>query len=182
MFLSDPLESGEAGRSTMRDPLGGANCSRDVCGARLPTTESPFGRLGWATALLWGRCHPRTSDVGPSLVPPREPCRFVIDLWARSYPGLSLERRGTFTGQCGDRCNEARPRSTLSADRANRNALGADQASQRLADASAGSGAWHSDKAEKWPLPARPCLAPPSPVIAGRRWLHRSSRTSSKVF
>ena len=56
--------------------------------AILPTTVSPFGpRPLQAEALLWGRCHPRTSDVGPSLAPLRDPCRFVMDLWARSFPG-----------------------------------------------------------------------------------------------
>ena len=38
-----------------------------------------------------------------------------MDLWARGCPGARLEQRGTFTGQCGRRCNQARSRIILSA-------------------------------------------------------------------
>ena len=81
MFLSDSLESGEAGRSRRGTCLGEANCSREVSGGVSANYGAPF-RAG---ALLWGRCHPRTRGVGPPRAPLRSPSRFVIDLWAEVF-------------------------------------------------------------------------------------------------
>ena len=176
MFLSSPLESGEAGRSRRGTVLGGANCSREVSGGESANYGIPFG----AEALLWGCCHPRASDVGPSLVPLRGPCRFVRDLWARSFPGRSWNSVGLSPVSVVNRCIRARSRNTLSVVRANRDVLGTDQA--RLGRCFSGSGSLAPRQGRSdpswivlaWPLRRW--------SIAARRWLRRSFRTSSKDF
>src|SRR5258708_5369020 len=56
-------------------PVGeSANCSREVSGGEPAHYGVPFR----AEALLWGRCHPRASSVGPLLAPLRGPSRFVM--------------------------------------------------------------------------------------------------------
>ena len=124
MFLSDSLESGEAGRSRRGTCLGEANCSREVSGGVSANYGAPFR----AEALLWGRCHPRTRGVGPPRAPLRDPSRFVIDLWARSFPGLAWNSVGLSPVSVVSRCIRARSRSTLSVVRANRTMLDPDQA------------------------------------------------------
>ena len=124
MFLSDSLESGEAGRSRRGTCLGEANCSREVSGGVSANYGAPF-RAG---ALLWGRCHPRTRGVGPPRAPLRDPSRFVIDLWARSFPGLAWNSVGLSPVSVVSRCIRARSRATLSVVRANRIVLDPDQA------------------------------------------------------
>ena len=160
MFLSNPLESGEAGRSRRGTVLGGANCSREVSGNESPHYGVPF-RAG---ALLWGRCHPRANDEGPSFVPLRDPSRFVMDLWARSFPGV-WNSVGLSPVSVVNRCIWVRPRATLSDVRANRVMLGTDQAElgqcfsrlRSLARRQGRSGPSWIDLA--WPLRRRPLLA-----------------------
>ena len=124
MFLSVSLESGEAGRSRGGTLLGEANCSREVSGGVSANYCAPF-RAG---ALLWGRCHPRASGVGPPLAPLHSSSRFVMDLWARSFPGCSWNSVGLSPVSVVSRCIRARSRSTLSVVRANRDMLDPDQA------------------------------------------------------
>jgi len=110
MFLSVSLESGEAGRSRSGTLLGEASCSREVSGGVSANYGAPFR----AEALLWGRCHPRASGVGPPLVPLRDSSRFVMDLWARSFPGLAWNSVGLSPVSVVSRCTQARPPVTLS--------------------------------------------------------------------
>ena len=124
MFLSNSLESGEAGRSRRGTCLGEANCSREVSGGESANYGAPFR----AEALLWGRCHPRTRSVGPPRAPLRDPSRFVIDLWARSFPGLAWNSVGLSPVSVVSRCIRVRSRDTLSVVRANRIVLDPDQA------------------------------------------------------
>src|SRR6267154_2603786 len=124
MFLSVSLESGEAGQSRSGTLLGEANYSREVSGGESANYGVPFR----AEALLWGRCHPRASGVGPPLVPLRGPSRFVMDLWARSFPGLSWNSVGLSPVSVVSRCIRARSRNTLSVVRAHRIMLDPDQA------------------------------------------------------
>ena len=125
MFLSLFLESGEAGRSRRGTFLGEANCSREASGGVSANYGAPFR----AEALLWGRCHPRASGVGPPLAPLRGSSRFVMDLWARSFPGWwAWNSVGLSPVSVVSRCIRARSRNTLSVVRANRIMLGPDQA------------------------------------------------------
>ena len=94
-------------------------------------------------------------------MPLRDPCRFVMDLWARGFPGASWNSVGLSPVSVVSRCIRARSRNTLSVVRANRVVLGTDQVN--LVDASAAQGAWHTDKAEVTP----PGLSLPGPSVAG---------------
>jgi hypothetical protein len=114
----------EAGRSRRGTFWERANCSREDSGRVATHYGVPFG----AEALLWGRCHPRASSVGPLLAPLRDPSRFVMDLWARSFPGCSWNSVGLSPVSVVSRCIRARSRSTLSVVRANRDMLDPDQA------------------------------------------------------
>jgi len=123
-FLASLLSPGRPDDPDWGTLLGEANCSREVSGGVSANYGAPFR----ASALLWGRCHPRTRGVGPPRAPLRDPSRFVLDLWARSFPGLAWNSVGLSPVSVVSRCIRARSRATLSVVRANRNELDPDQA------------------------------------------------------
>ncbi len=123
-FLASLLSPVEAGRSRRGTFWERANCSHEVSSSVSTNYGAPF-RAG---ALLWGRCHPRTRGVGPPRAPLRGSSRFVMDLWARSFPGWAWNSVGLSPVSVVSRCIRARSRTTLSVVRANRIMLDPDQA------------------------------------------------------
>src|SRR5271170_7729008 len=70
-FLASLLSPGRPDDPDWGTLLGEANCSREVSGGVSANYGAPFR----ASALLWGRCHPRTRGVGPPRAPLRDPSR-----------------------------------------------------------------------------------------------------------
>ena len=74
------------------------------------------------------------------------------------------------------RCEQARPPYTPWTGGQNRDVLLRDSSlrSRPVLQHNLEPGTSH--EAELWPLPFCPCLAPPSPPVTGRRWLHTSRK------
>jgi len=125
--------------------------------------------------LLRGSCCPRGGGRWGRR-PHRRMTRPFRHAYGSGLPWGNQGRRGTFTGQRGQPLCPGEP--TTHPDGPRFSSV-ASAASGRWADdrgASAGLGAWHTVRAETWPLPNYPCLAPSSPPITGRRWLRTSPR------
>lgn len=175
--LSEPLEFGKAERPLMRG----------LRQRRLTVPVSPsvvVGRLrsplSGASALLWGRCRPRASDIGLSLVPPHDPEPFRRRLigWEFSRVGWNgVGHSPVSVGAVVSRRDRAPPRrsSELTATcsrRTKREGLGRCFSRLRsMAQRLGQSGPSRIDLA--WPLRQRPLLS-----AAGCVGLS----TSSKVF
>jgi hypothetical protein len=167
MFLSVPLGFRKRAERPERRPVG-ANCPHGSSCVFLREHGTSFrpGRGYSGDAAI----PEAASRWGETFAPPRR--RTVSQcLWVRltrPRPG----RRGTFTGQCGQPLcpGDATSHRVGSQRRAVvRAARGRGVSLCRKA--SAGLGAWPTDPAESWHLPSYPCLAPPSPSVAGRCWL-----------
>ena len=125
----------------------------------------PFDRLPAATP---GKLpSPSEGTRRGTLAPPPSQSRFVIDLSARciqeTWNGVGLSPVSVVS-----LCEQATPPTTPRVRGANRIHSHADL----LSSASACASAWHPREAEPRHLPPCPCLAPSSPPVTGRRWLH----------
>jgi hypothetical protein len=125
----------------------------------------PFDRLQAATP---GKLpSPSEGTRRGTLAPPPSQSRFVIDLSARciqeTWNGVGLSPVSVVS-----LCEQATPPTTPRVRGDNRMpSLG-----DLLSRASACASAWHPREAETRHLPPCPCLAPSTPPVTGRCWLH----------
>ena len=148
--------------------LDAANCSHGPPFRRLLLTVLPFivqddysGRAAIPKAEASGATSPRHRVDRP----------FRLGLIGRRCPGdpgtMWDSHRSVFSAFVSRRLRQPPDRST----RGNR--ISADEDELRPSSgASARAGAWRTDPAESRNLPDHPRLAPPSPLVASRRWLH----------
>jgi hypothetical protein len=115
---------------------------------------------------------PKRPPVGPTAAPSRrQTVSLCLSVWvALGVPGTVWDfHRSVWTAIVSRRDHQS-PRRAAATNRT----MCCGGSPPRFPRASAGLGAWHSAEAETWPLPNYPCLAPSSPLITGRCWLHTS--------